>query len=140
MGFTGVTSHLRQVGAGELRRLCRSSVVRRLMVVLRMVVYSGLLEFLGKLLCQAASSNQYQRQMSCSTRTFHPEDKKSTRTSVYFDTNLVISARPARHEASYDVQLCAAPWHRLRITRCLRHLFHRRRGRVPEGEGIAGQF
>ena len=89
-----------EVSAGELRRLCRSSVVGRSMVVFRRVVCWGLLGCLGQLLRQAASSERYQHQISCSTRTFHPEGEKVRGHPCIFDTDLVTGARPARHEGA----------------------------------------
>ena len=70
-GLTGVMSHLRQVGAGELRRLCRSDVVRRSVVVVKMVACWGLLGLVGQLLLQVASSERYQHKISCDMRNCH---------------------------------------------------------------------
>ena len=89
----------------------------------------GLLGFLGQLLLQAATSERYQQQISCSTRAFHRGDEKERGHPCVSNTDLVTSAQPANHEGARMIQLCVAPWHRLSITMCSKHQVHRLRGR-----------
>ena len=83
--------------------------------------------------CWATSSPScYQRAISTTDIMFYAcfssGRRKRTRTSVFFNTDLVTSAQPANHEGARMIQLCVAPWHRLSVTMCSKDQIHRLRG------------
>ena len=108
VGLPGVTSHLHEVGVGELRILCRSSVVGRSMVVERIVVCWGLMKFLGNFFIKLLLASDINVRYHVLSVLFIEETKKNVDIRVFshgsLDRCLACWSRGSR-----DVQLCVAP-------------------------------